>query len=291
MRTLEQKISDAGPPDLRIDPHILTEARNSLTDQGIVSSTFRGQTTWYYLSDVDPRALEHRLSTLNDLHVQTKRQNFNMRLGQTLEIATFRALRAQNTLTFFGGFSDLDDHDDGTLYKKIEPPSILSGKSIPGGKQLDFLVHQDGSSYAGLELKNLREWLYPDRSEIRELLLKCCSLDVVPVLVARRIHFSTFAILNPCGLVTHETYNQLYPYSNLALAEQVKDKDLLGYHDVRVGNTPDERLTRFISTNLPGLLRAARKRFDLMKDLLDSYGNERIDYSSFAQQVKLRSHE
>ena len=34
MRTLEQKISDAGPNDQRIDPHILTEVRNDLLAEG-----------------------------------------------------------------------------------------------------------------------------------------------------------------------------------------------------------------------------------------------------------------
>jgi len=287
MRTLEQKISDSGPPDLRVDPHILTEARNSLSERGIIAEAFRGQTTWYYLSEINTEILEDRLSILNTLHLETKRQNFNMRLGQTLEIAVFRALKAQSELTFFGGFSDLDAHDDSTLYKKVEPPSVLSGKFIPSAKQLDFLIQGSGG-YGGIEVKNLREWLYPDRSEIREMLLKCCALDVVPVLIARRIHFSTFAILNPCGVITHETYNQLYPNSNIALAEQVRNKDLLGYHDIRVGNLPDERLMRFIGKNLPSLLSASRNRFDFMKDLLEAYGNQRIDYPEFAEQVKLR---
>jgi len=131
------------------------------------------------------------------------------------------------------------------MYSKEEPPSSLSGNQIPGGKQLDFLVHHKTAGHAGLELKNIREWIYPDRDEIRELLAKCCALDVVPVLIARRIHFSTFSVLNPCGVLIHQTFNQLYPNSRKALAEAVKDKNLLGYHDVRVGNNPDQRLTTF----------------------------------------------
>ena len=42
-RTLEQKISDAGPYNQRIDPHILTEARKNLQDQGIVKSEHRSR--------------------------------------------------------------------------------------------------------------------------------------------------------------------------------------------------------------------------------------------------------
>ena len=41
-----------------------------------------------------------------------------------------------------------------------------------------------GDIAAGIEVKNIREWLYPNREEVRELLLKCCTLNVVPVLIA-----------------------------------------------------------------------------------------------------------
>jgi hypothetical protein len=35
----------------------------------------------------------------------------------------------------------------------------------PGGKQLDFLVHHKTAGYAGLEVKNIREWIYPGRDD------------------------------------------------------------------------------------------------------------------------------
>ena len=37
-RTLEQKISDAGPYNQRVDPHILTEVRNSPHDEGVIAT-------------------------------------------------------------------------------------------------------------------------------------------------------------------------------------------------------------------------------------------------------------
>ena len=205
-----------------------------------------------------------------------------------MEIATFRALQAQTALHYFGYYRDLADHDDSSLYSKEEPPSSLSGRTIPGGKKLDFLLHHAHAGYAGLEVKNIREWLYPDRNEIRELLLKCCALDVVPVLIARRIHFSTFSVLNPCGVIIHQTYNQLYPSSAHELAAKVKDKNLLGYHDVRVGNEPDARLQRFVHTNLPDLVVTARASFDRFKDLLFYYAHSIHSYKSFAARVKRR---
>jgi hypothetical protein len=120
------------------------------------------------------------------------------------------------------------------------------------------------------------------------MLFKCCALDLVPVLIARRIHYSTFSVLNPCGVLFHQTFNQLYPTSAAALATKVKDKRLLGYHDVRLGNQPDARLTRFIHDHLPGLLPVARASFDEFKDLLALYADGTHSYKSFAARVKRR---
>lgn len=177
-RTLEQKISDAGPNDQRIDPHVLTEVRKALTLKGEIRQLQRGRIPWFHLSNADATQVQTRLLELGALHQQTQDANFVMQLGQALEIATFRALHSQSALAFFGNFPDLDAHDDSTLYSKEEPPSSLSGNQIPSGKKLDFLVHGKGV-YAGLEVKNIREWFYPNRPAVREMLFKCCSLDVV----------------------------------------------------------------------------------------------------------------
>ena len=287
-RILEQKISDAGPTSQRIDPHILTVARNALEQQGIVVPLQRGGLPWYHLKETDTAAVKKRLSELEALHLQTQKPQFVMLLGQALEIATFRALQAQDTLSFFGNYPDLSAHDDSTLYSKEEPPSSLSARHIPSGKKLDFLIQHPVAGYAGIEVKNIREWFYPDRVEIREMLFKCCAIDVVPVLIARRIHYSTFSVLNPCGVIIHQTYNQLYPDSAKDLAEKVRDKHLLGYHDVRLGNQPDTRLVHFIHKNLPQLLLGARVSFNAFKDLLSYYANGTHSYKSFAARVKRR---
>ena len=50
-RTLEQKISDAGPFDQRIDPHILTEVRRSLIRRGEIKSERSSHGNWFYLAE------------------------------------------------------------------------------------------------------------------------------------------------------------------------------------------------------------------------------------------------
>lgn len=287
MRTLENKISDAGPADMRIDPHVLTEARNQMIAAGVMQRVMRQNAPWYHLAEADQAVIDERLQVLVPMHREFQR--LGMRIGQALEIAVFKALRMQNQMLFFGHFKDLDAHDDSTLYQKEEPPQAVSANAMPGDRSLDFLANTTAAGLAGIEVKNIREWIYPNREEVIELLLKCCSIDAVPVLIARRIHFSTFHLLSRCGVLFHQTYNQLLPATAAALAERVRHKEAFGFHDIRVGNNPDARLQKFIGHNLPKVLPEARRAFDHYKDLLMSYGAGEIDYTEFAARSRRRS--
>lgn len=285
MRTLEQKISDAGPQNQRIDPHILTEVRNDLLAEGRIVQMMREGYEWYHLPETDAQTVEDRYRKQEPIYRAITRGNLSRRIGQALEINVFRLLRSQS-LEFFGHFPDLDSHDDDRLYRKIEPPPVVSGRELPGNKALDFLIASGESGFAGVEVKNTRGWIYPDQREVRELLWKCCHLDVVPVLIARRIQYSMFTVLNPCGLLMHQTYNQRYPESDRELAQKAKDKTLLGYHDIRLVNEPDLRLQRFLHQHLPNILPEGRRQFDKFKDLIYKYAIGEIPYQDFARRVK-----
>jgi hypothetical protein len=286
-RTLEQKISDAGPNDQRIDPHVLTGARKQLVADGVITKTIHAGVPWYHLTVTPPKTVKARLDVLRPIHLRLQQQSFTNRLGQTLEIAVYRALRANPEIHTLGAFPDLDAHDDSTLYHREEPPSTISGKTTPG--KLDFIVVAKPWALAGVEVKNVREWLYPDRDEVRDLLTKCCALDAVPVLIGRRIPFVTFKLLNICGVVVHQTYNQLFPLSEEDLAEQARHKDLLGYHDIRLGNQPDARLQRFCSEHLPPLIHSMLPRFNAYRDLLQAFSSGAMPYEEFAARTRRRS--
>ena len=70
--------------------------------------------------------------------------------------------------------------------------------------------------------------------------------------------------------------------SDAALADSARDKSLLGYHDVRLGNEPDARLTKFVGVNLPEHLDQARNRFDSSKDVLARYAAEEMSNEQFS---------
>ena len=288
-RTLEQKISDAGPYHQRIDPHILTTARTSLVGQGLIVKDTHANTPWYYASHSSSSFVQQRLAVQLPLLQQFHSPHLSRRLGQCLEIAVCRALRNQDTFDFFGDFIDLDKHDDSGPYSKEEPPQSISRKRLTGNQRLDFLVRHPVAGWAGIEVKNVREWLYPDRDEITDLLRKSVALDCIPVLIARRFPFVTFKVLSTCGVLSHQTFNQLLPEADRELSYKIKDKNTLGYHDIRTGNQPDNRLIKFIATNLPRLLPNARERFDVYKDLLTAFACGDINYEEFSARVRRRS--
>ncbi|RWE84200.1 MAG: hypothetical protein EOS63_03510 [Mesorhizobium sp.] len=124
-RTLEQKISDAGPSAMRIDPHVLTPARNELIQEGLIQATELAGNTWFHLANAPPEAVQTRLHELAGLFRRFTANNLPGRYGQTLEIATFRALTEVPGLEFFGRFTDLHLHDDSTNYSKAEPPNHI----------------------------------------------------------------------------------------------------------------------------------------------------------------------
>lgn len=288
-RTLEQKIADAGPLNQRIEPHVLTQARSELTEAGIldgVNPENRGY--WYFLASCPKKARDTRFAELEPIHTALGESAFKLRMGQTLEIAVFRGL-LQQEMTFCGAYLDLEAHDDSKLYKKEEPPSSLSGKIIPKGI-FDFLLFSKEAGPLGLEVKNVREWLYPDRAEIKDMLAKCCAIDAVPVLIARRMPFITSRLLTAAGVIVHQTFNQRFPEADAKLAALAAHKKKLGYHDIRCGNKPDARLLTFLKKNLPKIAPGARERFAKFRDLLSAYGTKEIEYPAFARRVKERAH-
>lgn len=288
-RTLEQKISDGGPFNQRIDPHILTPVRNRLVAEGKLKTYEFEGVHWFFLPDITQTDLDARFQVQLHVYRALNGGNLPMRLGQTLEIATYRALLAGPLEEFQGRFLDLETHDDSSLYKKDEPPQHIGRRSLPGKQNLDFTIRHPTARTLGVECKNVRPWLYPHDGDILEPLRKCLALDAVPVIIGRRIPYVTFAVLSRCGVLMHQCYNQLLPTSAADIAAQAKQKDLLGYHDIRIGNEPDARLLKFISVNLPDIADAARAKFDEYKDLLDGYVNGGMGYVEFAGRTGRRA--
>ena len=81
-RTLEQKISDSGPNNQRVEPLVSTQARNSLVKAGRIVPLKRGKTPWFHLSETAEGQVEERLKVLEPIYTRTQEGLFTQRLGQ-----------------------------------------------------------------------------------------------------------------------------------------------------------------------------------------------------------------
>ncbi len=261
----------------------------SLQESGEIVRRDAAGIPWFHLADSKPAQVDARLAAQLVPYTALQAGTLRKRMGQSLEIATYRALIAGPLEEFSGRFRDLDVHDDGALYSKEEPPQHIGRRELPGGQRLDYIARHPEAGYLGIECKNTRPWLYPHDDDVKETLSKCVALDIVPVIIARRIPYVTFMLLTTCGAILHQTYNQLLPEADAAVAEQARAKDLLGYHDIRLGNAADARLVKFIGTNMPAVAPTAREKFDAYKDLLAGFASGDMTYAEFAARVRRRN--
>jgi len=287
-RTLEQKVSDAGPNHMRVDPHILTESKKRLIAEERIIPINDGQVEWYALQETPQNLVEEKLSELRPIYQALSKGGVHERIGQSLEIAFYLAAKDCPQYELLGGIDLSQRKGRNQLYDKDEPSSSISGKMISGRRKLDFLLRHPEAGYAGLEAKNIREWVYPDRNEVKQMLQKCLELNVVPILLARRIHISTFYVLKKCGVIVWQNFNQLYADIDEEVALQAKHKDKLGYHDIRIGHNPDSKMIKFATIDLSTYLPEARRKFEEYKDLLNAYAFGKNSYRLFAARVKRR---
>ncbi len=290
-RILEHDICD--PVGQLLEPRTLGMARKTLVRDGdlveIVGTN--DDPSWFYLPDALETGIQARLATLRRVLRALSKPAVSDRRGQCLELAIYRALGAQPDARYFGRFTDFDPSvaKRKNRYRKEEPPSHIGGRAIPGEGRLDFLYLHRTAGLAGVEAKSGRGWIYPDADEIKQLLVKCVALDCVPILVARRLPRATLKVLGECGVILHQTRNQLYHVTDKDLADQAKRQDLLGFDDIQVGDQPDARLLSFIGSTLPEVLPDARTRFEQHKDLLVAYADGGIHSREFAGRVRRRA--
>jgi hypothetical protein len=107
-------------------------------------------------------------------------------------------------------------------------------------------------------------------------------------LIGRRIPYVTRRLLQPAGMILWETLNQYYPPEFDNIAAQVRQKDSLGFFDIRVTDYPNKLLQDFISRIIPEELPAAREKFDKYKDLLTDYAYGELGYKGFAAKIRRR---
>ncbi len=163
----------------------------------------------------------------------------------------------------------------------------LFGADIPGGPIDDvaYLLVRDGQGSPRLitvliEVKNLRHWLYPDDSEIFQLLDKATRLQIahpdeliVPVLVCRQRQFLTHTMALDLGFFAVPTIVQpMLPHGDVSLEHFDEVRTELGYNLIQTTG-PLDRLTQFFGVELPKYALYNARRWQEVARVLNSIPN------------------
>jgi hypothetical protein len=131
----------------------------------------------------------------------------------------------------------------------------------------------------GIEVKNIREWIYPDSVEIWKTLKACLDLHCVPIIINRPFHSTSFSFFRAIGVLGFETQKQYFEYSlrEDPLFQAVKDelyfRDMFPWMVTRRGIKLDRGIVRFFSSTVPQWIGSTSSQFNLNRDLLLPYAN------------------
>jgi hypothetical protein len=276
-KTLEQKIAEQGPTNMRVDPHLIGHAifdlrhLNRLADHHHNST---GNKPWYANIGTTAANVQGRLAELAPLYQSVTGGGFGNQTGDALEIVVFKCLDRLYTADpkyAYQGYFDLAAPTNAEgRHPKVQPPKNIGRFATQ--KEADFLQFGHTAGPLCLECKNYREWIYPHHQIIIDLISKASDLNAVPVLIARRLHYTTRTnLLEPAGIIAHESYFQYYPPEHSELADKVRHKRSLGFTDIIATDEPHERTTKFISKPLPKIAPEMGKRWAANKAALVEY--------------------
>lgn len=120
-----------------------------------------------------------------------------------------------------------------------------------------------------IEVKNLREWLFPEDPQVHQVLHKAAALTnadptmpMVPTLICRRRHITTLYMAQDLGFFVIEVKRQW-----LARSDQYSERELsevrneLGYEFLTVAGGADPLLVKVLRDTLPMRAQAAAARW------------------------------
>lgn len=287
-RHFEIKISEAGPSNMRAEPHIINSELGRLLKQKKIDV--------YDGSDADPSAkifIAKDFGSAGDLsrlraftdwrEMFLKYSQENAYCGMVLERLIFEAV-LNNDLYNVVGSGPLYDGSS-TLYKPTGAETLHYGgnsvyKSEHGAGFDLFLIHKRTNIPIGIEAKNIRQWIYPASIEVWRMIARACTLNCLPVIASRKISyiatagfFANFGIL---GFQTHFQYmsNAVNKQSNYKFKKNVIDKDRLGFADIRLVKEKDgvpQNFNHFFNGILDENIEAYYEKFQKNKKLLQKY--------------------
>jgi hypothetical protein len=202
-----------------LQPHILAQARTQLLEEGVLvadPAVLNGREVIAYL---DGAGLAARRTIAIRKTARAKRRLYRTYLSWTTTADLCGHVAEQvvdATLRELAG-----------TYVWLPPDYVrgqvrrLLGRDVQGGP-LDiagFIPHNASNPTLGMtafaaEVKNIRGWLYPWSHEVWDLLAKLGDFpEVVPILIARRLHPTTFRMLKDVGAIGFDARQQWFAES------------------------------------------------------------------------------
>lgn len=254
-----------------VDPHHLTTARSRLLRANIITRSEEPTRGGRRIAVYCPSDLRGRATVVNQAAARKRLLHARFIswasgtaatagiVGSAGEVVARAALRAAAPRGYLlvrpDGLGDVDE--------------VLGGP-VPGGSLDDAafltLLSEEGAPlppyFVPVEVKNLREWIYPRTPELHQLLHKAAALQVahpdtavVPVLVCRRAHTTTFWMAGQLGFHVIDTYSQfIQPSVDPGALEEVRVE--LGYTDLTTNLEPPDRIVNQFANVLPSVAAA-----------------------------------
>lgn len=118
-----------------------------------------------------------------------------------------------------------------------------------------------------IEVKNLRDWIYPANDELYQLLDKAAILHVevngtvpiAPVLVCRRAHYTTFLMAKQLGFFVVQTRRQFIESVDEQKLNEIRTE--LWLTDLSMRDGPDDKIVRMLSRTFPGQAQLTAERW------------------------------
>lgn len=225
---LAQHAPDLGPAK-RLDPHILGVTKDLLVSAGVlrvVSSNLQGRVVTAY---IDAAAESERRATEVERLAASKRRLYRSFLGWTGDAKLCGTVAERHVAASLesvnGSAVWLTPTTGSGQARTIDGQKVAGGLDHAGHVALDPSDPNKGFVGFVIEDKNVRPTIYPYHIEVWDLLCKAAHLpDRVPILIAPRLHWTTYRLFSAIGALGIQTTRQWFapePAINTARFTQV----------------------------------------------------------------------
>lgn len=229
-----------------IEPHIVNQAVNEMLYDGLLATTYETSRGGRPIEVLVPRN-QKGISTAVARAAATKRSLY----------ASYETWATGNASRPHGRLGPAGEQTADTSIRATDlilplPPEdrhTYQGHRLTG--PLDWIGVTYDDSHANVatvlvEVKNIRQWIYPQHAEVFQLLAKAASLQTafphrnfVPILICRRANRRLFAMSKHLGFYTIQMEKQpVGPMNEKDHERLLKVRQGLGFHDLTDNTEP-----------------------------------------------------